>query len=152
MWTTAGSGTGRMEEWDPPFRKGGQNGLCPFSSWQLFLRYCPIHHLGEILPALSGSSEDPLGGHRLRPDTWQWFVSTLLPLSPSGHELEEDRTTISLCAPCQPGIYQELLGHLLRLILCHTTGPEMERKKGLKSRSEEQTGGVENRPIAPQGP
>lgn len=39
----------------------GQNGLCPFSSWQLFLRYCPIHHLGEILPALSGSSEDPLG-------------------------------------------------------------------------------------------
>lgn len=75
----------------------------PLSSWQLFpYASAQLITLGKSSGPTQLLSRPPESHcHTARHVTV--CLSTLLFLSPSGCELEEDRTAISLCAPCQPG-------------------------------------------------
>lgn len=75
----------------------------PLSSWQLF------PYVSAQLITL-GKSSEPIQLHSGPPESHCHIarhvmvcLSTLLLLSPSGCELEEDRTAISLCAPVPAG-------------------------------------------------
>lgn len=85
----------------------GQNGLCPFSSWQLFpynsAQLTTLGKSSQPYPALQQTPWETLSHCQTRDGLCQ-------PLCFSLHLVMNLRT---LCAPCQPGIYQELLRHLL---------------------------------------